>query len=111
MDDRLARRPTHVLFQPVGDGAVLLDTNTEIYYALNSVGARICALLPEHETLESLCAELAADYPDVPLATLRSDACELLEGLTRHGLLEKHPAATGERMAATTDGDGYGAGA
>lgn len=87
MEDRLARRKAEVLFQPVGDGAVLLDTSTEIYYSLNTVGARICALLSEHETLGSLCATLASEYPDVPLATLRADAQELLAELVLQGLL------------------------
>jgi hypothetical protein len=111
MEDRLARRKAQVLFQPVGDGAVLLDTSTEIYYSLNNVGARICALLSEHETLESLCATLASEYPDVPLATLRSDAQELLDALVLQGLLSVPesgaPApATGVQAAG---GDGIGA--
>lgn len=87
MQDRLARRNPHVLFQSVGDGAVLLDTSTEVYYSLNAVGARICALLPEYRTLDSLCEALAAEYPTIPMATLRADARELLDELVSHGLL------------------------
>jgi hypothetical protein len=88
MTRRLGQRRDHVLFQPVGDAGVLLDTVSETYFALNPVGARIYGLLAEHETFDALCSALAAEYPDVRPATLADDVADLLDELTRHGLLE-----------------------
>lgn len=88
MTTRLARYCAHVLFQPVPEGGVLLDTASETYYGLNAVGARICELLPHHESLDTLCAELSAEYPSVPATELRADVAELLDALSAHGLLE-----------------------
>ncbi len=95
MSERLARQPAHVLLQTVDEGAVLLDTRAEVYFALNTVGARICMLLRDHDTLEELCGALADDYPDVPSDTLRQDVRELLDDLEAHGLLEPRLEVTG----------------
>jgi hypothetical protein len=90
----LARYRAHVLFQPVADGGVLLDTQTEVYFGLNSVGARIWELLPRHATIESLCEGLAREFPAVPQDVLRVDVEELLGDLVGHGLLETPGTAT-----------------
>ena len=88
-----------VIFQFVADGAVLLDTRTEVYFGLNSVGARIWGLLPPVcATLEEACAVLCEDYPEVDEATVRDDVEELLDELGAHGLV----------MAAGTEGSGAG---
>jgi hypothetical protein len=84
----LARSCVHVLFQPVAEGGVLLDTRSETYFGLNAVGARVCELLPRHSSLESLCAELGREYAGVPTETLRTDVTELLDELVGLGLLE-----------------------
>jgi hypothetical protein len=89
MSTPLARYGTHVLFQAVADGGVLLDTRAETYYGLNAVGARVCELLPGHQTMESLCDALAGEYPEVAAGQLRSDVEELLAALAAHGLLER----------------------
>lgn len=71
----------------VDGGAVLLSTETETYYGLNSVGAKIWALLPAHESIESLCQALQQEYPEVDIATLVTDASELLDDLKKGGLV------------------------
>jgi hypothetical protein len=76
-----------VLFQPVEDGAVLLDPVQEIYFGTNSVGARIWQLLPESRDLGQLCAALSSVYPDVEPSVLQADAVELLEALQAEGLV------------------------
>jgi hypothetical protein len=77
-----------VVFRALSEGAVLFSTTDEVYFGLNSVGARVWELLPPaHETLDSLCAALAKEYPDVSPDTIRTDASELLEELTVHGLV------------------------
>jgi hypothetical protein len=90
----LARCRSHVLFQSLPEGGVLLDTRSETYFGLNPVGARICEMLPQHASLETLCDELATEYPDVPLKTLRSDVKELLADLVAEGLLEMPDAGS-----------------
>lgn len=77
-----------VVFQRIDDGAVLFAPATEIYFGLNEVGARVWELLPPtSQSLDQLCASLAAAYPDVPASTLRSDVEELLAQLQQEGLV------------------------
>ena len=55
----LPRPHPAVMFREVSDGAVLLQMEDEIYFGLNSVGARIWQLLPPASTdLDDLCAQL-----------------------------------------------------
>lgn len=77
-----------VLFQPVPDGAILLHTEQEIYFGLNSVGVEIWQLLPpECAHVDEACEKLSSRYPDVPREELRADVVELLDGLTEQGLV------------------------
>lgn len=87
----LPRPNPSVLFQPVEDGAVLLDPVQEIYFGTNSVGARIWQLLPTCATIEELCSALGAAYPDVDSSILREDAIELLEALLAERLVTTMP--------------------
>ena len=85
------RLPGHrpgIIFRPVTDGGVLLSTEDEVYFGLNSVGARIWELLPSHETLDELSTTLQSIYPAVDPATIRSDAEELLSQLMANRLVE-----------------------
>jgi hypothetical protein len=77
-----------ILFQLLPDGAVLLDTGSEVYFGLNPVGARIWQLLPPASpSLAALCDALAAEYPDAPPALLRRDVESLLAQLAAEGLV------------------------
>jgi hypothetical protein len=87
-----AASPT-VIFKELADGAVLFAPAEEIYFGLNEVGSRIWRLLPPAtESLDELCAKVGAHYPDVPIATIRQDATELLNELVQSGLAQ-YPAA------------------
>lgn len=84
----LPRPHPAVLFQPVPDGAILLHTEQEIYFGLNSVGVEIWQLLPPECTrVDEACEKLFARYPDVPQETIRADVVELLDGLAEQGLV------------------------
>lgn len=88
-----------VIFKSVSDGAVLFHTGQEVYFGLNSVGAKVWELLPPRcRSWEELLRELQTVYPEVEEETLRTDVEELLEELAGHGLLT--PAASGEDAAA-----------
>ena len=77
-----------VIYRGVAGGAVLLSTEHEVYYGLNTVGAYVWEHLPPvFQTLEELCAALSALYPDVPLESIRADIRELLHDLVANGLL------------------------
>ena len=101
----LPRANPRVLFQRLPDGAVLLDTASEVYFGLNPVGARVWELLPPaSRTLDDLCAALADEYPDAPAAVLRDDVAELLSQLAEHGLVLTGAAVEEDddaRLAAT----------
>ncbi len=77
--------PPTVLYQPVGREMVLLNLESEQYFALNEVGAHIVTHLTE-KPLEEAFATLEREYevdPDV----LRRDVVELIDGLLGAGLL------------------------
>lgn len=77
-----------VIFQRIDDGAVLFEPQTEVYFGLNEVGARVWLLLPpETTTVAQLCDRLASEYPDVAAATIRADVEELLAQLQTEGLV------------------------
>jgi hypothetical protein len=103
MSDSLPRLRPGVLYQAVADGGVLLDTESEIYFGLNAVGARVCELLDSHATADDLCAALASVYPEVPQPVLRQDVAELLDDLVGHGLMER--AATRPPAEPAADAD------
>ena len=84
----LPRPHPAVLFQPVSEGAILLHTEQEIYFGLNSVGVEVWQMLPPACTrLDEVCDALARRYPEVPSEELRSDVAELLETLATQGLV------------------------
>ena len=76
------------MFQTVGDGAVLLHTQDEIYFGLNAVGARVWQMLPPAcSDLGEVCASLATMYPDTDAHIINTDVAELLEQLRTHHLV------------------------
>ena len=77
-----------VIFQPVSEGAVLLHSETEIYYGLNPVGAKIWELLGQGEmTEDGLVDAIHETYPDAEREMIRTDIRELLQDLETQGLL------------------------
>ena len=77
-----------VLFKAMSDGAVLFSTDNEVYFGLNSVGARIWELLPPVcATFDELCTRLLAEYPEVPRRIIEADVKELLSDLSSHKLV------------------------
>ena len=77
-----------VVFQRVDDGAVLFSPDTELYFGLNEVGARVWELLPPTCTqVDDVVARLAAVYPDAAVETIRADVVALLGQLQLEGLV------------------------
>jgi hypothetical protein len=77
-----------VVYKALPDGAVLFSSESEVYFGLNAVGARVWELLPPTtSTVGELVAELAKAYPDADVETIQGDVTELLEELQRQGLV------------------------
>jgi len=83
-----------VVFRDVQEGAVLFCTATEIYFALNHMGARIWRLLPpECASEEEVVARLSELHPEVNLGTIAADLRRLLDELAANGLVESTKVA------------------
>lgn len=86
-------RPT-VVYRDLPEGAILFCTSTEVYYSLNSIGARIWRLLPPTCTSEEeVVARLSEEYPEVNLGKIAADVRRLLSDLIGNGLADDSRAA------------------
>lgn len=98
----LPRPDPSVVFQKLDDGAVLFAPATELYFGLNPVGALIWEWLPPRSsTADELHAAIGAQFPEVPIDTIRADVDELLATLLAEGLIVRAVPETD----ATTGGD------
>jgi len=65
-----------VLMQKVGDDAILLNLNTENYFALDEVGTRIINTLQESDSVKQAIGKLVGIY-EVDESKLTGDAMRL----------------------------------
>lgn len=70
------------------DGGVLLDLDSGVVFSLNAVGARVCAMLQQGLTLDSILESLADEFR-VPRQQLLSDIATFLLQLESRGLVRK----------------------
>jgi coenzyme PQQ synthesis protein D (PqqD) len=91
-----------VITQAVEDALVLLRLESEVYYELDDVGARIWQLLGERGNADAIVPELLEEY-DVEEAKLRNDVSRLVSELGNAGLLTFDHAA--EVTAGSRGGD------
>ncbi len=88
----MTQLPKHVtassdtLFQELDGEAILLDLQTEHYYGLDDIAARMWQLLAEQGDVEAVVAQLLDEY-DVDEATLRRDLANLIAALRQAGLV------------------------
>jgi len=75
-----------VMFQDLGDEAILLDIDKGYYYGLDAVGTRFWQLMSAGHDLDAAVAELLAVY-DVDETTLRADLDALMTELQETGLV------------------------
>ncbi len=77
-----------VVWVKLPDGAVLFAPETEVYYGMNPVAARVWELLPESaDRLDTLCSLVQGCFPDATFDQIRSDVIALLEDLEQAGLV------------------------
>ena len=83
----------HVVSQEIEGEVVLLDMDAGHYFSLDRIGARVWALIGEHDDLDAVVRAMLAEF-DVDEATLRDDLDALLGRLRAAGLVvEGAPAA------------------
>lgn len=76
----------NVLFQQINNECVLLNMESEQYFGLDDVGARIWEILSENGDTENALATLQAEY-DADEQTLRQDLSKLLSELESEKLI------------------------
>ena len=86
--DAALHLPAHVVFTFVDQDAILLNTRTNKYYALDGAGARLWELLKDGNRLREGYQTLLEEY-EVEPAQLEQDILELINHLVEHGLVEK----------------------
>jgi hypothetical protein len=79
--------PVNVSFSVVGADAFLLNAQTNKYYGLEQVGARLWQILAAGKTLKEAHLILLNEY-EVDANQLAQDLLELLEDLQKNGLVE-----------------------
>ena len=79
--------PANVSFSVVGEDAFLLNTQTNKYFALEKVGARLWEFLNEGKQLQECYRKLLEEY-QVEAVQLEKDVLELINQLKENGLVE-----------------------
>ncbi len=91
-DTTLPRRMAAAVFKRLPEGGVLFSTETEVYFGIGEVGARIWELLPPATaTVEEMVAVLAAKYRDVTAGQIRADVERFLGELLANELVTHDP--------------------
>jgi len=76
------------VFRRLPEGGVLFSTETEVYFGVGAVGARIWELLPPAtRTVEEMVAILSSKYHDVTASQIRADVERFLSELLTNGLV------------------------
>ena len=88
-EDWLLPKPAEsAIFRALPEGGVLFSTESEVYFGVNMVGARIWELLPPvSRTFGELNTSLLAEYSDVGADVIRADASKFLQQLLSNGLV------------------------
>jgi hypothetical protein len=89
-----AKIPSNVLIRFLDQEAVLLNLNTERYFGLDSVGARMFQLVTSSASIEDAYLQLIEEF-EVNPQILRSNLSDLLEHLVENGLIIAEPADVG----------------
>lgn len=86
--DSIPRALPTIAWTKLPDGAVLFSPESEVYYAMNQVGALIWELLDERDLdMDSLCLAVREHFPDGTIDQIRDDVAELLKQLEQNGLV------------------------
>jgi hypothetical protein len=78
---------SQILFQKLGNEAVILHLQSEEYFGLDEVGTRIWEVLTEAGSIEKAIPLLLQEF-EVEAATLEADVKELVDELQKAQILE-----------------------
>lgn len=87
MGTKLYTKPNHVLVQTVDNEMILLNLESEYYFALDEIGVRFWEVLQGIDSLDQAIDTLEAEY-DIDRETLRQDLDDFLRQLEGKGLLQ-----------------------
>jgi len=87
IESSVPRRSTAVVEQRANDSLVLVHVDTGRYYALEGTGDVIWHLCDGQNTLGHIIATVSSQFGK-DARTVRADALELLEELSREGLVD-----------------------
>ncbi len=73
-----------IRFTQMDDGGVCLDTRSGDMFAVDGVGARICALLRDGAAAEDISAAMLVSYPGQSATRLTADVDEFLTHLEQN---------------------------
>ena len=85
-DAVIAAKPQHVSVD-LSEGAVVLDTDLGLYFAIEGVGSRIWELIASPRRLAEIQETIVAEY-DVDPAQCRADLERFVSDLQTQGLIE-----------------------
>ena len=93
--DRISRSGG-AIYADIDDQMVALDAVKGICYGLDTIGARIWALIAPAITVSDLCDQLMAEY-SVDRPVCERDLMDLLRDLAEAGLVDISPAVKAAR--------------
>ena len=82
--------PDDVLISKLQEESVILNLDSERYYGLDDIGTRIMSVLTTSESIEAAYQTLVSEY-DVDAEVLRQDLIDLIENLSKQGLISINP--------------------
>ena len=81
------RKSSNLLTQEIDGEVVILNLDTEVYFALEGVGLRIWELMDEEATFSGILDRLESEY-DVERARLQADVEAFVAALVGKGLIQ-----------------------
>ena len=91
----IVERNDEMLFTEIDDSIVMMDVDKGQYYELDSVGARVWALIETGRPVAEVCDALIAEY-DVEPDVCRRDVLAFIEEIAGLGIVRPRPAAPAE---------------
>lgn len=82
------RPSSFALATRVEDDVIVLNTDSDEFYAMGEVGSRLWELVAETMSIRDLVETMCSQYPEVSETQIRSDCLQFLEDLLRSGLIE-----------------------
>lgn len=86
---RIVKSP-NLLYQPLGEEAVILNMENEQYYGLDERGVHLWQLLDEYTEVSALMARILEEY-EVDEDVLQRDLTVFLNDLQKAGLVTVEP--------------------